>query len=83
MDREPTDYRDRIVVDARILAGKPVIKGTRISVSLILNLLGHGYDFARITDAYPELSEADIRAAIAYSEARMDREEVRPLNQSL
>ena len=82
MKHEPGDYRDRIVVDARILAGKPVIKGTRIPVSLILNLLGHGYDFARIREAYPELTEADIRAAVAYSEARMDREEVRPLHPS-
>lgn len=83
MEKEPTDYRDRIVVDARILAGKPVIKGTRIPVSLILNLLGHGYDFARIIEAYPELSEADVQAAVAYSEARLDREEVRPLDQAL
>jgi uncharacterized protein (DUF433 family) len=83
MNKEPTDYRERIVVDARILAGKPIVKGTRIPVSLILNLLGHGYDFARIVEAYPELTAADIKAAIAYSAARMDREEVRPLNQSL
>jgi uncharacterized protein (DUF433 family) len=83
MKKEPGDDRDRIIVDARILAGKPVIKGTRIPVSLILNLLGHGYDFDRISETYPELTEADIRAAVAYSEARMNREEVRPLNQSM
>jgi uncharacterized protein (DUF433 family) len=42
------DYLERIVVDPRILVGKPVIKGTRIPVSLVLNLLGHDYDFPHI-----------------------------------
>lgn len=68
-----------IVVDPRVLAGKPVIRGTRIPVSLILNLLAHGYDFARIVEAYPGLTDDAIRAAITYSERRMDREEVRVL----
>lgn len=70
-------YRDRIVVDPEILVGKPVIAGTRIPVSLVLNLLAHGYTIDRIREAYPVLSEEDIKAAIAYAEARLDREEVR------
>jgi uncharacterized protein (DUF433 family) len=73
------DYHKRIIQDPQIMVGKPVIKGTRIPVSVILNLLGHGYDFARIKEAYPELTDDDIRAAVAYSEARMNREEFRPL----
>jgi uncharacterized protein (DUF433 family) len=64
-----------IVVDPAILAGKPVIAGTRIPVYLILNLLAHGYDFDRIIDAYPDLTRDDIVAAVEYSEARMRREE--------
>jgi uncharacterized protein (DUF433 family) len=57
--------------------GKPIIAGTRIPVYLILNLLAHGYDFDRITKAYPILTKEDIKAAIRYSEARMKREEIR------
>jgi uncharacterized protein (DUF433 family) len=75
--------QERIVVDPRILVGKPVIRGTRIPVSLILNLLGHGYDFARIKTAYPELTDEDIQAAVAYSEARLNREEIRRLDQPM
>ncbi len=67
----------RIVVDPAILAGKPVIVGTRIPVVLILNLLANGYDVARIISAYPNLTEEDIRAAIAYSAERLEREEIR------
>lgn len=71
--------KDRIKVDPKFLAGKPVIAGTRIPVYLILNLLAHGYDFNRIMKAYPVLKEEDIKAAIRYSELRMRREETRIL----
>jgi uncharacterized protein (DUF433 family) len=78
MTTKKPNYQERIIIDPHILVGKPVIKGTRIPVSLILNLLAHGYDFTRIRAAYPSLSDADIQAAIQYSEARMDREEIKP-----
>jgi uncharacterized protein (DUF433 family) len=74
-------FADRVVTDPRIMVGKPVIRGTRIPVSVILNLLANGYDFARIQEAYPDLSAEDVRAAIEYSAARMDREEVRSFDQ--
>ncbi len=73
---------ERIIVDPKILAGKPVVAGTRIPVYLILNLLAHGYDFDRIIKAYPVLTEDDVKAALTYSEARMKREEIRPFNQT-
>ena len=66
-----------IVVDPKILAGKPIIEGTRIPVYLILNLLAHGYDFERIIKNYPILKKEDIKEAIKYSEARMRREEIK------
>ena len=68
-----------IEIDPQILVGKPVIKGTRIPVYLILNLLAHGYNFERIIKAYPELTKEDIKAALEYA-GNMTRheEEVTP-----
>ena len=72
-------YLDRVTVDPDILVGKPVITGTRIPVSLVLNLLAHDYAFDRIIEAYPILTADDIRAAIAYASVSLDREVVRSL----
>lgn len=58
----------KIHVDPKIMCGKPVIKGTRIPVYLILNLLAAGYNFDRIIKAYPELTKADIIAGLEYAE---------------
>jgi len=56
-----------IEVNPRILGGKPVIRGTRIPVYLILELLSAGYDFKRILRAYPTLKEEDVKAAVEYA----------------
>lgn len=64
----------RVVVDPAIMIGKPIIKGTRIPVSLILNLLANGADNAEIKQDYPDLTDEDIKAAIAYAADRIDRE---------
>jgi uncharacterized protein (DUF433 family) len=66
---------ERIEVNPRILGGKPVIKGTRIPVYLILELLSAGYDFERIVKAYPTLTEEDIKAAVEYAAKVMKNEE--------
>lgn len=50
-----------------ILGGKPVINGTRIPVSLVLNLLAHGYSIERIIETYPRLKKNHIQAAIQYA----------------
>jgi len=71
-------YR-RIEINPDILAGKPVIAGTRVPVYLILNLLAAGYDMERIIQAYPGLTREDIQAALWYAEQRMRYEEVHPL----
>ncbi len=73
----------KIIVDPKILVGKPIVAGTRIPVYLILNLLANGYNFERITKAYPILKKEDIKAAIKYSEERMKREENKFFNQNL
>ncbi|HHT9125376.1 MAG TPA: DUF433 domain-containing protein [Candidatus Brocadiia bacterium] len=56
----------RIVVNPEIMAGKPVIKGTRIPVDLILKLLAQGMEAKEILDDYPHLTTLDIRAALLY-----------------
>lgn len=63
----------RISIDPNICFGKPRIKGTRIWVSLILDLLAGGMTVKEVLEEYPQLTEEDIRAAIAYG-AEMSRE---------
>jgi uncharacterized protein (DUF433 family) len=79
MTDERGNLLERIVLDPDVLNGKPSIRGSRVPVSLILNLLGHGNTFQQILEDYPYLTEPDIRAALAYAEARMNAEEVRVL----
>jgi uncharacterized protein (DUF433 family) len=67
---------ERIEVNPKILGGKPVIKGTRIPLYLILELLSAGYDFKRIIKAYPTLTEEDIKAAVDYAVQIVKNEEV-------
>ena len=75
----PMTLTQRIEINPKILAGKPVVKGTRIPVTLILNLLAGGYTIRRILEAYPNLTRADVQAAIRYSGERINRERVAPL----
>ena len=61
------NWRDHIHSDPDILGGKPVVKGTRISVELILEYFAEGASFAQILEAYDHITEADIRAAVAFT----------------
>ena len=58
---------DRIEVNPAVMLGKPVIRGTRIPVELILRKLSEGATEADLLDAYPRLSKIDIQAALAYA----------------
>lgn len=66
---------DRIERNPRIMLGKPVIRGTRIPVELILRKLGEGATEADLLDAYPDLTVQDIRAAVAYAADALAHEE--------
>ncbi len=57
----------RIEIDPNIMLGKPVIRGTRVTVELILRKLAEGATEADLIDAYPHLTPGDIKAAIAYA----------------
>lgn len=65
----------RIEVNPKIMLGKPVIRGTRITVELILRKLGEGATEAQLLDAYPRLTIEDIRAAMTYAAESLAREE--------
>jgi len=54
---------DRIEIDPNVMLGKPVIRGTRVTVELILRKLSEGATEAELLDAYPRLTPEDIRAA--------------------
>jgi uncharacterized protein (DUF433 family) len=69
---------ERISVDPNVCFGKPCIRGHRIWVSLILDMLAEGMSIADIVKAYPYLEELDIRAAIAYG-AEMSRDRYVPI----
>jgi uncharacterized protein (DUF433 family) len=60
---------NRITADSAIFGGKPIIRGMRISVELILSLLAQGETVESLLDDYPELEPADIRACLAYAHA--------------
>ena len=61
------DWRSRIVADANVLVGKPVIKGTRISVELVMDLLVAGYTPDQVRQQYDHLTSDDIHACLAYA----------------
>jgi uncharacterized protein (DUF433 family) len=68
-------YLDRIQVDPKVMLGKPVIKGSRVPVELLLLKLAEGATEEILLDAYPRLEREDIRAAIAYGAAAVALDE--------
>jgi uncharacterized protein (DUF433 family) len=66
----------RIILDPSVLAGKPVIRGTRISVDLVLELLASGWDESAILHEYPGLKREDILACIRYAQEIVSEERV-------
>lgn len=70
------DWRARIVADPNVLVGKPVIKGTRISVELVMDLLAAGYTPEQIRQQYDHLTPEDIQACLAYAGELIRSEQV-------
>jgi uncharacterized protein (DUF433 family) len=67
---------ERIEINPKVMMGKPVIKGTRITVELILSKLSEGATLNGLLEDYPHLTQDDIRAAIAYGAASVAHEEI-------
>ena len=67
---------NRITFNPKVLAGKPIIRGLRISVAMILELLAKGATTEEILEDYPDLEPEDIQAALFYAYQLVDKEEI-------
>lgn len=70
---------NRIVINSEIMMGKPIIKGTRLTVEYILNLLAHGASTSEILQEYDGLVEADIRACLLFASQSLENTTFMPL----
>jgi uncharacterized protein (DUF433 family) len=66
-------WQDRIEVNPKVLVGKPVIRGTRLAVEFLLELLAEGWTREQILDNYPQLTPEDIHAALHYAAEALKR----------
>jgi uncharacterized protein (DUF433 family) len=73
------DWHERIVADPRILVGKPVIKGTRIAVEFLIELLAEGWTHQDVLRNYPQLTGDDIQAALFHAVELAKLERAHPL----
>ena len=71
---------ERITLNPKVMVGKPVVKGTRLTVEFILNLMAHGETIADILREYRGLEEADIRACILFATKSLESTTFMPLN---
>ena len=78
-DQTSPPWKERITYDTAILAGKPVIKGTRIAVEFVIDLLAQGWSDSDILKNYPGLTNEDIRACLAYARDILFSEKVYPI----
>ena len=69
-------WQDRIAIDPDVLVGKPVVKGTRIAVELVIDLLGRGYTTAQVIEQYDHLTGDDVQACLAYAAEVLQSEKV-------
>ena len=74
-------YNDRIVIDRAILGEKSIIRGTRISVEFILELLGNNWSHEKIIENYPQLENEDVLAALSYASHLLKTEHIYPVPQ--
>jgi len=72
------NWRDRITLDTAVLAGKPVVRGSRLAVDFILGLMGQGWTEADILRNYPGITHDDIAACLQYASEILQSEKVYP-----
>lgn len=71
-------WRERVVLDPQVLAGKPVIRGTRLAVEFIIDLLAQGWSENEILSNYPGITPDDVRACLEYASEILHAERVYP-----
>lgn len=69
----------RIEINPRICGGKPVIRGTRIPVMVVLELLAAGESWRSILEGYPEMSQEDLEAVLLFAKDSVEHTEIEPL----
>ncbi|MHA1729170.1 MAG: DUF433 domain-containing protein [Promethearchaeota archaeon] len=74
------EFLDRIIKNPKIISGKPVFKGTRIPISIILTMLRDGASYQKILEEYPRLTKEDIKAVFDYSVFIIDHPEEEIIN---
>jgi uncharacterized protein (DUF433 family) len=79
MEVATLDWRERIVIDPDILAGKPIVRGARIAVEFIIDLLAQGWTEAELLRNYPGLVHEDVQACLGYASATLQAEKVYPM----
>ncbi len=72
-------WHDRIAIDGAVLAGKPVVKGTRLAVEFLIELMARGWTEAQILENYPGITGEDLRACLAYAHEVLAGDKVYPL----
>ena len=72
-------WQERIVIDPAVLVGKPVVRGTRISVEWVVDLLAAGWSHEQILENYPHLTREDIQACLSYASELLHSERIFPL----
>lgn len=72
-------WQERIATDPEVLQGKPVVRGTRIGVGFVLELLAAGWSEAQILEQYPALTKGDLHACLAYAAEMLQAREARSI----
>jgi uncharacterized protein (DUF433 family) len=73
------DWQERIIVDPKVLVGKPLILGTRLSVEFVLDLLANDWTIEQVLSEYPQLEREDVMAVLKYAAEMAKEEKVYPL----
>jgi uncharacterized protein (DUF433 family) len=76
-------WQDRIVIDPEILVGEPVVKGTRLAVDFVIDLLAQGWTEMEILRNYPGLTQEDIRACLVYARAERTGRDISPSSKTI
>ncbi|MCB2263791.1 MAG: DUF433 domain-containing protein [Candidatus Thiosymbion ectosymbiont of Robbea hypermnestra] len=77
------NWHDHIHTDPAVLLGKPIVKGTRLSVDFLLGLLAEGWSEAQILEHYPQLTHESLQAVFAFTAEVMREEMIYPLERAV